>query len=108
MQIIVGAALETLPTITGEPFDLVFIDADKENYVEYLQWAIRLTRSGSIILLDNVIRDGQVLETESDDPMVRATRETLELMGRHPKLDTSVIQTVGAKHWDGFAFALVR
>ncbi len=108
VQTIVGAALETLPTITGEPFDLVFIDADKENYVEYLQWAIRLTRSGSIILLDNVIRDGQVLETESDDPMVRATRETLELMGRHPQLDTSVIQTVGAKHWDGFAFALVR
>ena len=108
VQIIVGAALETLPTITSDPFDLVFIDADKENYVEYLQWAIRLTRTGSVIVLDNVIRDGKILEPESDDPRIQATRETLELMGRHPKLDTSVIQTVGAKHWDGFAFALVR
>src|SRR5271167_2656787 len=59
VQIIVGAALETLPAITGDPFDLVFIDADKENYVEYLQWAIRLTRTGSVIVLDNVIRDGK-------------------------------------------------
>ena len=108
VQIIVGAALETLPTITSDPFDLVFIDADKENYVEYLQWAIRLTRTGSVIVLDNVIRDGKILDPESDDPRIQATRETLELMGRHPKLDTSVIQTVGAKHWDGFAFALVR
>jgi len=108
VQIIVGAALETLPTVTGDPFDLVFIDADKENYPEYLQWAIRLTRTGSVILLDNVIRDGKILEPESDDPRIQATRETLELMGRHPQLDTSVIQTVGAKHWDGFAFAVVR
>ena len=108
VQIIVGAALETLPTITSDPFDLVFIDADKENYVEYLQWAIRLTRTGAVIVLDNVIRDGKILDPESDDPRIQATRETLELMGRHPKLDTSVIQTVGAKHWDGFAFALVR
>jgi len=99
VQIIVGAALETLPTITSDPFDLVFIDADKENYVEYLQWAIRLTRTGSVIVLDNVIRDGKILDPESDDPRIQATRETLELMGRHPKLDTSVIQTVGAKHW---------
>lgn len=67
-----------------------------------------MTRPGSVILLDNVIRDGRILEPESEDPRVRATRETLELMGRHPRLDTSVIQTVGAKHWDGFAFALVR
>ena len=108
VQIIVGAALETLPTITSDPFDLVFIDADKENYVEYLQWAIRLTRTGSVIVLDNVIRDGKILEPESDDPRIQATRETLELIGRHPQLDTSVIQTVGAKHWDGFALAVVR
>ncbi|MGA7052911.1 MAG: O-methyltransferase [Mycobacterium sp.] len=108
VQIIVGAALETLPTITGDPFDLVFIDADKENYVEYVQWAIRLTRTGSVIVVDNVVRDGKILEPESDDPRVRATRETLQVMGRHPQLDTSVIQTVGAKHWDGFALALVR
>jgi predicted O-methyltransferase YrrM len=107
VDVVVGAALETLPTVTGDPFDLVFIDADKENYVAYLQWAIKLTHPGSVIVLDNVIREGQILDPESDDPRVRAVRETLEVMGRHPRLDTAVIQTVGAKHWDGFAFALV-
>jgi predicted O-methyltransferase YrrM len=109
VQVIVGAALDTLPTVTNNgPFDLVFIDADKENYVAYLEWAVRLTRPGSVILVDNVIRDGQILDPESDDPRVQATRQTLQVMGEHPRLDTSVIQTVGAKHWDGFAFALVR
>jgi predicted O-methyltransferase YrrM len=109
VQVIVGAALDTLPTVMSNgPFDLVFIDADKENYVAYLEWAVRLTRPGSVIVLDNVIRDGRILEPESDDPRVQATRQTLQAMGEHPRLDTSVIQTVGAKHWDGFAFALVQ
>jgi predicted O-methyltransferase YrrM len=109
VQVIVGAALDTLPTVTGNgPFDLVFIDADKENNVAYLEWAIRLTRPGSVIVVDNVIRDGQILEPESDDSRVRATRQTLRAMGEHPRLDTAVIQTVGAKHWDGFAFAFVQ
>ena len=109
VQVIVGAALDTLPTVTNNgPFDLVFIDADKENNVAYLEWAVRLTRPGSVIVVDNVIRDGQILEPESDDPRVQATRQTLQVMGEHPRLDTSVIQTVGAKQWDGFAFALVR
>jgi predicted O-methyltransferase YrrM len=104
----VGAALDTLPTVTGGPFDLVFIDADKENYVAYLEWAIKLTRSGSIIVVDNVIRNGRILSPESDDPRVQATRQTLQVMGKHPRLDTAVIQTVGAKHWDGFPLALVK
>ena len=108
VQVVVGAALDTLPTLTGGPFDLVFIDADKENYVAYLQWAIKLTHPGSVIVVDNVIRDGQILAPESDDPKVQATRQTLQVMGEHPRLDTAVIQTVGAKHWDGFAFALVK
>jgi predicted O-methyltransferase YrrM len=108
VEVVVGAALNTLPTLTGGPFDLVFIDADKENYVAYLEWAIKLTRPGSVIVVDNVIRDGQILAPESDDPKVQATRQTLQLMGEHPRLDTAVIQTVGAKHWDGFAFALVK
>jgi predicted O-methyltransferase YrrM len=108
VQVVVGAALDTLPTVTGGPFDLVFIDADKENYVAYLEWAIKLTRSGSVIVVDNVIRDGEILAPESDDPKVQATRHTLQVMGEHPRLDTAVIQTVGAKHWDGFALALVR
>jgi predicted O-methyltransferase YrrM len=108
VEVVVGAALDTLPTLTGAPFDLVFIDADKENYAAYLQWAVRLARPGSVIVLDNVIREGRILDPDSGDARVRATRQTLQLMGEHPRLDTAVIQTVGAKHWDGFALALVR
>ncbi|OBG99743.1 MULTISPECIES: O-methyltransferase [unclassified Mycobacterium] len=108
VEVIVGAALDTLPTLNGEPFDLVFIDADKENYAAYLEWAVRLARPGSVIVVDNVIREGRILDAESDDARVQATRQTLQAMGEHPRLDTAVIQTVGAKHWDGFAVALVR
>jgi predicted O-methyltransferase YrrM len=107
VEVIVGPALETLPTVTDGPFDLVFIDADKENNVGYLEWALRLTHPGSVILVDNVIRDGAILSPDPDD-VVRATRRTLEMMGEHPELDTAVLQTVGAKHWDGFALALVK
>lgn len=108
VEVIVGAALDTLPTLGGGPFDLVFIDADKENNAAYLEWAVRLARLGSVIVVDNVIREGRILETGSDDARVRATRQTLQAMGEHPRLDTAVLQTVGAKHWDGFALALVR
>jgi predicted O-methyltransferase YrrM len=106
VEVIVGAALETLPTVTGGPFDLVFIDADKENNAEYLEWAMRLTRPGSVIVVDNVIRQGQILAP--DDSAVQGTRRSLELLGEHPKLDAAAIQTVGAKGWDGFALALVK
>jgi predicted O-methyltransferase YrrM len=108
VEVVVGAALDTLPSVTGGPFDLVFIDADKENNVAYLEWAIKLSRTGAVIVVDNVIRDGKILVEDSADPRLRATRQTLQLMGEHPRLDTAVIQTVGAKHWDGFALALVR
>jgi predicted O-methyltransferase YrrM len=107
VEVLVGAALETLPTVTGGPFDLVFIDADKENNVGYLEWAIRLTQPGSVIVVDNVIREGAILSPDPDD-VVRGTRRALEFMGEHPQLDTAVLQTVGAKHWDGFALALVK
>jgi predicted O-methyltransferase YrrM len=108
VEVVVGAALDTLPTVTAGPFDLVFIDADKENNLAYLQWAIRLSRPGSVIVVDNVIRDGHILSPEPDDAKVRATRQTLQAMGEHPRLDTAVIQTVGMKGWDGFALASVR
>src|SRR6201996_9297559 len=107
VEVLVGAALETLPSVTGGPFDFVFIDADKKNNAGYLEWAVKLTHSGSVIVVDNVIRDGAILSSDPDD-VVRATRRTLELMGEHPELDTAVLQTVGAKHWDGFALALVK
>lgn len=111
VEIKVGAALETLPTlptVTDGPFDLVFIDADKDNYVAYLEWAIRLARPGAVIVADNVIREGRVLTATSEDAAASAVREMLQLMGEDPRLDAAAIQTVGAKHWDGFAFATVR
>jgi predicted O-methyltransferase YrrM len=106
VEVLVGAALDTLPTLAGDPFDLVFVDADKENYPAYLEWAVKLAHPGSVIVLDNVVRDGKVLGAEDD--AARAVQQTLKLMGEHPRLDTTVIQTVGAKHWDGFAFATVK
>jgi predicted O-methyltransferase YrrM len=108
VEVIVGAALDTLPALTGDPFDLVFIDADKENYPAYLDWAVRLARPGSVIVADNVVREGRVLAPRSDDVQAQAVRRTLQAMGEDPRLDTTVLQTVGAKRWDGFALALVR
>ena len=107
VQVVVGAALDTLPTLTDGSFDLIFIDADKENNVAYVEWAVKLARPGAVIVVDNVIRDGRIL-SESDDARVAATRKTLQVMGEHPRLDTAVIQTVGVKGWDGFALASVR
>ncbi len=97
VEVMIGAALDTLPTLTGDPFDLVFIDADKENYPAYLDWAVRLARPGAVIVADNVIRAGEVLDPASRDGAARAVRQTLQAMGNHPRLDTAVIQTVGAK-----------
>src|SRR5437588_7518826 len=107
VEVLVGAALDTLPSVTGGPFDLVFIDADKENNPSYLEWAVKLTRPGSLIVVDNVIREGAIL-SPGQDAVLLGTRKVLELMGEHPQLDTAVLQTVGAKHWDGLAFALVK
>ncbi len=110
VEVIVGAALDTLPQLAerGETYDLVFIDADKENNIAYVEWAIKLGRPGSIILVDNISRFGRVLDPAADDHQARAVREMLEMMGEHPRLDTAAIQTVGTKGWDGFAVALVR
>ena len=107
VQILVGAALETLPTLTGEPFDLVFIDADKENNVGYLNWAVQLCHPGSVIVVDNVIREGTILEPRSEDATARGSRDVLELMGKHSRLRAAALQTVGSKGWDGFALAVV-
>jgi predicted O-methyltransferase YrrM len=107
--VIVGAALDTLPTLVGDnPFDLIFIDADKENNVAYVEWAIKLGRSGSIIVVDNIARFGRVLDPAPDDLQARAVRDMLEMMGANPRLDAAAIQTVGTKGWDGFAVAIVK
>lgn len=110
VEVMVGAALDTVARLAdrGDIFDLAFIDADKENNVSYVEWAIKLGRPGSIIVVDNVTRMGRVLEPAADDNQARAVREMLEMMGANPRLDTAAIQTVGTKDWDGFAVALVR
>jgi predicted O-methyltransferase YrrM len=110
VEVIVGAALDTLPQLAdrGETFDLIFIDADKENNVAYVEWAIRLGAPGSIIVVDNIARSGRVLDPAPDDHQARAVRDMLEMMGEHPQLETAAIQTVGTKGWDGFAMAVVK
>jgi predicted O-methyltransferase YrrM len=100
----VGAALDTLPGVEG-PFDLVFIDADKRTTLAYFEWALRLTRPGSVIVGDNVVRGGALLE--GDDASSEGMRRFVELMAAEPRVDATVIQTVGAKGWDGFALARV-
>jgi predicted O-methyltransferase YrrM len=110
VEVRVGPALESLPKLADEnppPFDLVFVDADKANNAHYLEWALRLTRPGSLVVVDNVVRGGRVTDAGSDAPDVRGTREALELIARHPRLSGTAIQTVGVKGWDGFALARV-
>jgi predicted O-methyltransferase YrrM len=110
VEVIVGAALDTLPTLAGrdETFDLIFIDADKENNVAYVEWAIKLGVPGSIIVVDNIARFGRVLDPAPDDLQARAVRDMLEMMGANPRLEAAAIQTVGTKGWDGFAVAIVK
>jgi predicted O-methyltransferase YrrM len=103
----VGPAIETLGELDG-PFDLVFIDADKRSNPEYLGEAVRLSRPGTLIVADNVVRSGAVADPSAEDPSVTGVRRFLELVGEHPRLDATAIQTVGLKGWDGFALALVR
>ena len=106
----VGPALEALPKILdgGEgPFDLVFIDADKENQDKYLSWALDLTRVGSVIIGDNVVRDGRVTDPDSDDPNIQGIRRFMDLLAAEPRIDATAIQTVGSKGYDGFAVGLV-
>ncbi|MCX4566641.1 O-methyltransferase [Streptomyces albogriseolus] len=110
VEVRVGPALESLPKLADEqppPFDLVFIDADKANNPHYVEWALRLTAAGSLIVLDNVVRGGRVADPENTDPDVVGTRAALDLFGSHPRLDATAVQTVGAKGYDGFALARV-
>jgi len=106
-----GAALETLPKLVAEnagPFDLVFIDADKPNMPEYFQWSLRLSRPGTVIIADNVIRDGEVADAGSADPSVQGVRRMNALIAAEPRVSATAIQTVGSKGYDGFAFVRVE
>jgi len=106
----VGAALETLPALEREqvaPFDLTFIDADKANNAAYIGWAVRLGRPGTLIVVDNVVREGSILDAASSDAGARGTRRAYELVGAHPRLAATAIQTVGVKGHDGFLVAVL-
>jgi predicted O-methyltransferase YrrM len=107
----VGPALDSLDRLLAEnvaPFDFIFLDADKQNNANYLDRAIKLSRPGTIIIGDNVIRDGDILNPKHSDPNITGTIAFLEKLGSHPRLDATAIQTVGSKGYDGFAIAFVK
>jgi len=106
IELIPGRAAEILPLLEG-PFDFVFIDADKPSNALYLKEAMRLSRPGTAIVVDNVVREGAVLDMDSADESAAATRALYEAVGAEPRLTATAIQTVGAKKWDGFLLALV-
>jgi predicted O-methyltransferase YrrM len=110
VDIRVGMAIETLSQLVAEgarPFDLVFIDADKPSGPDYFQWALKLTRPGSLIIVDNVVRNGELANAKSDDEKVLGCRRLIEMLQHEPHVTSTVVQTVGTKGHDGFAMAVV-
>ena len=106
----IGRALDMLPSIEREglgPFDLIFIDADKPNTPDYFKWALRLARIGTLILIDNVVRNGGIADADSQDPAVVAMRRVLAMVASEPRVSATVLQTVGEKGYDGLALVLV-
>ncbi len=111
VEIRVGKALDTLPQLAAEglgPFDLIFIDADKGNYPGYLEWAVKLSRLGTLIIGDNVVRDGKLIDADDPDPSVQGVRRMNEIIAADPRLTATAIQTVGSKGYDGFMIAIVN
>ncbi|MEU9234286.1 O-methyltransferase [Streptomyces subrutilus] len=108
VDIRLGRAVDLLPQLTDtDPFDLVFIDADKPSNPAYLEWALRLTRPGGVIIGDNVVRGGAVVDAADSDPRVQGVRRFTELIAEHPRLTATALQTVGSKGYDGLVIALV-
>ncbi|MFL5481731.1 MAG: O-methyltransferase [Gemmatimonadaceae bacterium] len=111
IELRLGAALDTLPLLVAEqsgPFDLIFIDADKTNIPAYFDWAMKLSRPGSLIIVDNVVRDGGVVDAKSKDPSIQGVRRFIDQLARDKRVTATAIQTVGSKGYDGFAIARVR
>ncbi|HKS47398.1 MAG TPA: O-methyltransferase [Amycolatopsis sp.] len=106
VEVRVGAALDLLPGI-DEAFDLIFIDADKNNYPEYFRWSLRLSHRGTLIIADNVVRQGKVADATTSDPLVLGVRRMHELIAAEPRVEATALQTVGIKGHDGFAVVLV-
>jgi predicted O-methyltransferase YrrM len=110
VDIRIGTALDSLPVLHAEkkgPFDFIFIDADKENNPQYLEWSLKLSRPGTVIVVDNVARHGTVIQAKSKEPDIVGTRRMLRLMAKNPSLSATALQTVGVKGLDGFAIAVV-
>ncbi|MDQ1121687.1 O-methyltransferase [Microbacterium trichothecenolyticum] len=108
VEVRVGRGADVLPTLAGtEPFDLVFIDADKESNTIYLDWAARLGRPGTVVVLDNVVRGGEVADAATADSKVRGARAGLVMLGEDPRFDATALQTLDRKGWDGIAVAIV-
>ena len=108
VEVVIGKALDTLPGLVGRgPFDLIFIDADKPGYPAYLPWALKLSRPGTLIIADNVVRKGAVIDAASADANVQGARRFTELLAAERRVSATTIQTVGAKGYDGFTMALV-
>ncbi len=111
VELRLGGALDALPRLAaegGDPFDLVFIDADKVNTPEYFTWALELSRPGTMIIADNVIRNGAVIDPASEEPSVQGSRRLHDLIASEPRVSATTIQTVGLKGYDGFTLALVN
>ena len=111
VEVITGRAVETLGQLAAEgrgPFDLIFIDADKQSNPEYFGWAMKLSRPGSVIVVDNVVREGRVIEEGSEDASVRGVRRCMELMAAEPRFSATAMKTVGGKGWDGFVVGVVK
>jgi predicted O-methyltransferase YrrM len=108
VEIKLGRAADVLPTLdAGEPFDLVFIDADKESNTIYLDWAARLGRPGTVVVVDNTVRGGEVANPATENPQIIGVQRGLEMLGRDPRFDATAIQTLDAKGYDGIAIAVV-
>nr|MBA2441935.1 O-methyltransferase [Rubrobacter sp.] len=110
VEVRLGQGLDTLPQVAAEgrgPFDLAFIDADKQSTPEYFEWALELSRPGSLIVVDNVVRGGAVLDETSEDPAIRGIRRFYDLLAAEPRASATGLQTVGSKGYDGFAIALI-
>jgi predicted O-methyltransferase YrrM len=110
VELRLGSASDTLPGISAErlgPFDLIFIDADKKSTPSYFEWALKLSQPGSLIVVDNVVRDGRVIDSTTDDQDILGIRRFLEMAGTNPVVSATAIQTVGLKGYDGFAIVRV-
>lgn len=108
IELRLGPALESLPKLSADgPFDLIFIDADKPRIPRYVDWAVRLSRPGSVIVVDNVVREGRVTDAGDDDPSVQGVRQMFERLSSDGRVAATAVQTVGSKGYDGFAIAIV-